>query len=82
MDDSPLDIFGQVSCHSEPEDPDSLTWMQFPHRIVKNHLGSPRPHCKDIPDLIANPFEISREYVQIIESQTSSPRLDKVLHGS
>jgi hypothetical protein len=30
MDASPLDILGRVSCHSEPEGLDSLTWMQFP----------------------------------------------------
>lgn len=34
---------------------------------------------KYIPNLIAKPFEVSREYAQIIYDQTSSPRLDKVL---
>ena len=34
---------------------------------------------KYIPNLIAKPFDISREYAQIIYDQTSSPRLDKVL---
>ena len=32
-----------------------------------------------MPNLIAQPFEISREYAQKIYDQTSSPRLDKVL---
>jgi len=35
---------------------------------------------KYIPNLIAKPFEVSRDYVQIIYDQTSSPKLDKVLH--
>jgi fatty acid synthase subunit alpha, fungi type len=34
---------------------------------------------KYIPNLVAKPFDISREYVQLIYDQTSSPRLDKVL---
>ena len=32
-----------------------------------------------IPNLIAKPFEVTREYAQIIYDQTSSPCLDKVL---
>ncbi|CAK5268309.1 unnamed protein product [Mycena citricolor] len=34
---------------------------------------------KYIPNLIAIPFAVSKEYAQIIYDQTSSPRLDKVL---
>lgn len=34
---------------------------------------------KYIPNLIARPFEVSKEYAQIIYDQTSSPRLEKVL---
>lgn len=34
---------------------------------------------KYIPNLIAKPFQVSREYAQIIYNQTSSPPLDKVL---
>lgn len=34
---------------------------------------------KYIPNLIAMPFEVSKEYAQVIYDQTSSPRLDKVL---
>ncbi|KAG8716660.1 3-oxoacyl-[acyl-carrier-protein] synthase [Ceratobasidium sp. 394] len=36
---------------------------------------------KYIPNLIAKPFEVTQEYAQIIYDQTSSPRLDKVLHN-
>jgi fatty acid synthase subunit alpha len=34
---------------------------------------------KYIPNLIAKPFDVSREYAQIIYDQTSLPKLDKVL---
>ena len=34
---------------------------------------------KYIPNLIAKPFDVSREYTQIIYNQTSLPKLDKVL---
>jgi fatty acid synthase subunit alpha len=34
---------------------------------------------KYIPNLIVKPFDVSREYAQIIYDQTSSPKLDKVL---
>ncbi|KAJ7227399.1 fatty acid synthase [Mycena pura] len=34
---------------------------------------------KYIPNLIAIPFDVTKEYAQIIYDQTSSPRLDKVL---
>ncbi|EGN98830.1 hypothetical protein SERLA73DRAFT_168429 [Serpula lacrymans var. lacrymans S7.3] len=34
---------------------------------------------KYIPNLVARPFDITREYAQLIYDQTSSPRLDKVL---
>jgi len=32
-----------------------------------------------IPNLIAKPFEVTKEYAQIIYDQTSSPRLEKVI---
>jgi len=35
---------------------------------------------KYILNLVAKPFEVSREYAQLIYDQTSSPRLDKVLN--
>ena len=34
---------------------------------------------KYIPNLIAKPLDVSREYAQIIYDQSSSPKLDKVL---
>ena len=34
---------------------------------------------KYIPSLVAKPFEVFRDYAQLIYNQTSSPRLDKVL---
>ena len=34
---------------------------------------------KYIPNLIAKPFDVSRDYAQLIYDQTSSPHLDKVL---
>ncbi|KAG9315241.1 hypothetical protein JVU11DRAFT_4375 [Chiua virens] len=34
---------------------------------------------KYIPNLVAKPFAITKEYAQLIYDQTSSPRLDKVL---
>lgn len=36
---------------------------------------------KYIPNLTAKPFDTSRDYVQIIYDQTSSPKLDKVLRN-
>ncbi|KAI6129042.1 hypothetical protein EDD16DRAFT_1516096, partial [Pisolithus croceorrhizus] len=34
---------------------------------------------KYIPNLVAKPFDVSKDYAQLIYDQTSSPRLDKVL---
>ncbi|EIW84299.1 fatty acid synthase [Coniophora puteana RWD-64-598 SS2] len=34
---------------------------------------------KYIPNLVAKPFDVSKEYAELIYDQTSSPRLDKVL---
>jgi fatty acid synthase subunit beta len=34
---------------------------------------------KYIPNLIAKPFDVSRDYAQLLYDQTSSPRLDKAL---
>ena len=34
---------------------------------------------KYVSNLIANPFDVSHEYTQIIYNQTPSPKLDKVL---
>jgi fatty acid synthase subunit alpha len=47
--------------------------------INPTHLNPDMLVDKYIPNLIAKPFQVSREYAQIIYDQTSSPRLDKVL---
>ncbi|KAF4614083.1 hypothetical protein D9613_007929 [Agrocybe pediades] len=48
-------------------------------KINPAHLNPDMLVGKYIPNLIAKPFQVSREYAQIIYDQTSSPRLDKVL---
>ncbi|KAF8071859.1 fatty acid synthase [Lyophyllum atratum] len=48
-------------------------------KINPTHLNPDMLVGKYIPNLVAKPFEVSREYAQIIYDQTSSPRLDKVL---
>ncbi|KAI5885432.1 uncharacterized protein SCHCODRAFT_01176814 [Schizophyllum commune H4-8] len=48
-------------------------------KINPAHLNPDTLIGKYIPNLIAQPFDISREYAQIIYDRTSSPRLDKVL---
>jgi fatty acid synthase subunit alpha len=55
----------------------------FPSDLSKKinpcHLNPDMLVGKYIPNLIAKPFDVSREYAQIIYDQTSSPKLDKVL---
>ncbi|KAK2463415.1 hypothetical protein APHAL10511_004501 [Amanita phalloides] len=48
-------------------------------KINAKHLNPDLLVGKYIPNLIAKPFEVTREYAQTIYDQTSSPRLDKVL---
>ncbi|KNZ81816.1 Fatty acid synthase subunit alpha [Termitomyces sp. J132] len=48
-------------------------------KINPTHLDPDMLIGKYIPNLIAKPFDVSKEYAQIIYDQTSSPRLDKVL---
>ncbi|KAJ7762020.1 fatty acid synthase [Mycena maculata] len=48
-------------------------------KINVAHLNPDMLIGKYIPNLIAIPFAITKEYAQIIYDQTSSPRLDKVL---
>ncbi|CAE6460687.1 unnamed protein product [Rhizoctonia solani] len=48
-------------------------------KINPLHLNPDLLVGKYIPNLIAKPFEVTKEYAQIIYDQTSSPRLDKVL---
>ncbi|EIN09976.1 fatty acid synthase [Punctularia strigosozonata HHB-11173 SS5] len=50
-------------------------------KINAAHLNPDMLIGKYVPNLIAKPFEVSREYAQIIYDQTSSPRLDKVLRN-
>jgi fatty acid synthase subunit alpha len=46
-------------------------------KINPSHLNLDMLVGKYIPNLIAKPFDVSREYAQIIYDQTSSPKLDK-----
>ena len=48
-------------------------------KIDPTHLNPDVLIGNYIPNLIAKPFDVSREYAQIINDQTSSPRLGKVL---
>jgi fatty acid synthase subunit alpha len=48
-------------------------------KINPVHLNPDMLVGRYIPNLIARPFEVTKEYAQIIYDQTSSPRLDKVL---
>ncbi|KAJ7067175.1 fatty acid synthase [Mycena amicta] len=48
-------------------------------KINVNHLNPDMLIGKYIPNLIAIPFAVTKEYAQIIYDQTSSPRLDKVI---
>ena len=48
-------------------------------KINPAHLNPDMLVGKYIPNLIAKPFQVSREYAQIIYDQTSSPHFDKVL---
>ena len=58
------------------------THLNFPDLSKKINATQLNPDMlinKYIPNLVAKPFEVSREYAQLIYDQTSSPRLDKVL---
>ncbi|KAL1738068.1 acyl transferase domain-containing protein, partial [Schizophyllum fasciatum] len=48
-------------------------------KINPAHLNPDTLVGKYIPNLIAQPFDVSREYAQIIYDRTLSPRLDKIL---
>ena len=59
---------------------DFLTiFLDLSKKINPAHLNPDVLVDKYIPNLIAKPFQVSREYAQIIYDQTSSPKLDKVL---
>ena len=48
-------------------------------KINSAHLNPDLLVGKYIPNLIAMPFQVAKEYAQILYDQTSSPGLDKVL---
>ncbi|GBE85483.1 hypothetical protein SCP_0706700 [Sparassis crispa] len=48
-------------------------------KINAAHLNPDTLVCKYVPNLIAKPFQVTKDYVQLIYDQTLSPRLDKVL---
>jgi fatty acid synthase subunit alpha, fungi type len=48
-------------------------------KINPAHLDPDRLVGKYVPNLVAKPFEVSKDYAQLIYDQTLSPRLDKVL---
>ncbi|CAL1716945.1 unnamed protein product [Somion occarium] len=48
-------------------------------KINPSHLNPDMLVGKYVPNLIAKPFQVSKEYAQLIYDQTLSPRLDKVL---
>ncbi|KIJ51487.1 hypothetical protein M422DRAFT_203704 [Sphaerobolus stellatus SS14] len=48
-------------------------------KIDPSHIDPDMLIAKYIPNLTAEPFQVSQEYAQGIYDQTSSPRLDKVL---
>ncbi|RPD53958.1 hypothetical protein L227DRAFT_464040, partial [Lentinus tigrinus ALCF2SS1-6] len=48
-------------------------------KVNPTHLNPDTLVGKYVPNLIAKPFEVTKEYAQLIYDQTLSPRLDKVL---
>lgn len=56
-----------------------IIFSDLSKKINPLHLNPDLLVGKYIPNLIAKPFEVTKEYAQIIYDQTSSPRLDKVL---
>ncbi|KAH9945014.1 fatty acid synthase [Epithele typhae] len=48
-------------------------------KINAAHLDPDTLVGKYVPNLVAKPFQVSKEYAQLIYDQTLSPRLDKVL---
>ena len=50
-------------------------------KINPAHLNPDTLVGKYVPNLVAKPFEVTKEYAQLIYDQTLSPRLDKVLRN-
>ncbi|KAF8753393.1 fatty acid synthase [Rhizoctonia solani] len=68
-----------VPFHSRYLWPEScLSVHIFQRKLIRFILTRP-PHRQIHSNLIAKPFEVTKEYAQIIYDQTSSPRLDKIL---
>jgi hypothetical protein len=82
-----LIISGLVLCHSELVSGlaeylrfyTSRSFLDLSKKINAGQLNPDMLVRKYIPNLVARPFEVSREYAQLIYDQTSSPRLNKVL---
>ncbi|KAI6024835.1 hypothetical protein BKA83DRAFT_685883 [Pisolithus microcarpus] len=56
------------------------SWNRYLSKKVNPTLLNPDMLVgKYIPNLVAKPFDVSKDYAQLIYDQTSSPRLDKVL---
>jgi fatty acid synthase subunit beta len=56
-------------------------FLDLSKKINAAHLNADMLVGKYIPNLVAKPFQVSREYAQLIYDQTSSPRLDRVLEN-
>ncbi|TFY80295.1 hypothetical protein EWM64_g3715 [Hericium alpestre] len=50
-------------------------------KINAAHLNPDMLEGKYVPNLVAEPFAVNKEYAQLIYDQTLSPRLSKVLHS-
>src|SRR5258708_4194122 len=79
---------GQGLCHSVPVCPTFLfnpsftIAHHFPDLSKKINPAQLNPDMligKYVPNLVAKPFEVTKEYAQSIYDQTSSPSLDKIL---
>ena len=83
---STLVTSGLVLCHSGLVSPISSHFKQvlmfatdLSKKISAAQLNPDMLVGKYVPNLIAKPFEVTKEYAQLIYDQTLSPRLDKVL---
>lgn len=56
-----------------------IHYLDLSKKINPAHLDPDRLVDKYVPNLIAKPFQVTKEYAQLIYDQTLSPRLDKVL---
>ena len=56
-----------------------IFFIDLSKKINPTHLNPDMLVGKYIPNLIAQPFDVSREYIDTIYDQTQSPRLEKVL---